>query len=188
MNLSVFNPYTIIAQSEIDYLFSLCVEMPKIGDIIVAGTWKGGDIAMFLHCTDRKVIAVDSFQGVSKPCDKDGDELSEGKIMASISEFMHTQEMLKTDISRLSIYPIFIDKESIKEVKTDNIAILWLDLDLYEPTKVCLEYFVPKLLPGGICVVHDYALSITPGVKRACDELGLQFEYASGGIYRLVRQ
>lgn len=45
-----------------------------------------------------------------------------------------------------------------------------IDFDLYEPTKSALETIWPRLVPGGITMVHDYGCLGFPGVKIAVDE------------------
>jgi O-methyltransferase len=51
-----------------------------------------------------------------------------------------------------------------------------LDADLYEPIKAGLELFWPRMVPGGIILVHDY-LHGFPGARKAvdefCDPLGI---------------
>jgi hypothetical protein len=48
-----------------------------------------------------------------------------------------------------------------------SICLLRLDGDLYESTKVCLEYLYPKVAKGGYVIIDDYAL---PGCKKAVHE------------------
>ncbi len=48
-----------------------------------------------------------------------------------------------------------------------NIALLRLDGDLYESTKVCLEHLYPLVNPGGIIVIDDWCLK---GCRMACEE------------------
>jgi len=48
-------------------------------------------------------------------------------------------------------------------------ALVNLDADLYNPTKAGLEYFYPRLSPGGVIFIHDYTHK-WPGIKRATDE------------------
>ena len=50
----------------------------------------------------------------------------------------------------------------------ESICFLRLDGDLYESTKVCLEYLYPKISKGGYIVIDDYQ-SLT-GCKKAVDE------------------
>ncbi|HSD42676.1 MAG TPA: TylF/MycF/NovP-related O-methyltransferase [Burkholderiales bacterium] len=46
-----------------------------------------------------------------------------------------------------------------------------LDVDLYAPTRACLEYFLPRLVSGGVVVCDDYGSSAFPGAARAWDEV-----------------
>lgn len=49
-------------------------------------------------------------------------------------------------------------------------GLLHIDVDLYQPTLDCLEYFEPRLVVGGIIVVDDYEAPSCPGVHRAVHE------------------
>lgn len=49
-----------------------------------------------------------------------------------------------------------------------RIALLNLDIDLYEPSKVVLEHFAPLMSPGGIIICDDY--NVFPGETKAVDE------------------
>jgi len=42
------------------------------------------------------------------------------------------------------------------------------DVDIYESSKAVLEFFYPRMLPGGIIVTHDFASA--RGVNRAFTE------------------
>lgn len=48
-------------------------------------------------------------------------------------------------------------------------SLVNLDADLYNPTKAGLEFFYPRLLPGGVIIIHDYTYK-WPGIKKAVDE------------------
>ena len=45
-----------------------------------------------------------------------------------------------------------------------------IDFDLYQPIKTALERLWPRIVPGGVCVVHDYGCQGFPGAKMAVDE------------------
>ncbi len=45
-----------------------------------------------------------------------------------------------------------------------------LDADLYAPIKAGLQFFYPRLVPGGVIFVHDYFNPGCPGVKQAIEE------------------
>ena len=66
----------------------------------------------------------------------------------------------------LSAYP---------ELSNIRYSLVHLDVDLYESTLKGLEYFFPRLNPGGKLISHNYNLKQsdggdTPGVKQAFDE------------------
>jgi O-methyltransferase len=42
-----------------------------------------------------------------------------------------------------------------------------VDVDLYEPTRACLEYFYPRMAAGGIILCDDYGTPAFPGARRA---------------------
>lgn len=49
-----------------------------------------------------------------------------------------------------------------------QIALLHVDVDLYEPSVVILEELFPRLAPGGVLMLDDYGTF--PGETRAVDE------------------
>lgn len=51
-----------------------------------------------------------------------------------------------------------------------SFVLVHLDCDLYAPMKAGLEYFYPRLVPGGFLIIHDYLSLYWPGAKKAVDE------------------
>lgn len=51
-----------------------------------------------------------------------------------------------------------------------RVAFLFLDLDLYAPTKTCLELLWDKVVPGGVVILDEYGLAEFPGESKAVDE------------------
>ena len=58
--------------------------------------------------------------------------------------------------------------EYLKQHPETKAALIHIDVDVYEPTKVILELLFDKLVPGGLLVLDDYA--IVAGETRAVDE------------------
>ena len=60
--------------------------------------------------------------------------------------------------------------ERFPDVADERFACVHIDVDLYEPTRDALEFFWPRLTPGGAIVSDEYGLATCPGVTRAFDE------------------
>jgi hypothetical protein len=54
-------------------------------------------------------------------------------------------------------------------VRDKKFSFVNLDVDTYASTRDSLEFFYPRLLPGGILMSHDYAQA--EGVRKAFDEV-----------------
>ena len=52
----------------------------------------------------------------------------------------------------------------------DTFCFVNLDFDLYQPTLAGLEFFVQKMVPGGVILVDDYFARGYKGVKHAVTE------------------
>lgn len=59
---------------------------------------------------------------------------------------------------------------SLPHLGESKYRLVHIDTDLYRPTIACLEYFGPRLSPGGVFVLDDYASGKCPGVRTAAVE------------------
>ena len=59
--------------------------------------------------------------------------------------------------------------DSAKGLRENNYALVNMDADLYNPTKAGLEYFYPRISPGGVIMIHDYNEK-WEGLMKAVDE------------------
>jgi predicted O-methyltransferase YrrM len=57
-------------------------------------------------------------------------------------------------------------------------GLVHLDVDVYPITRYCLDFFGPRLVPGGVIVMDDYGTTTCEGVKKAMDE----FREANAGF------
>jgi hypothetical protein len=49
-----------------------------------------------------------------------------------------------------------------------KISLLNLDVDIYEPSKIILEYLYPRIVKGGVILLDDYG--VVAGETKAVDE------------------
>ncbi len=117
----------------------------------------------------RTIRLFDTFEGFS-PADIKT-EANEGYSGAALGDFQDTSidrvmaRMPHPD--RVSVHPgLFPD--SLKGLE-DQFAFVSLDVDLFEPTLAGLEYFYPRLSPGGFIFIHDYNNKRYSGVRHAVD-------------------
>lgn len=151
---------------------SLVSKLP--GAVIECGVWRGLSLLLLCKSLERyqsnflgeMLFAVDSFEGLSEPSSSDGIFVKGKK-----GDFSESIENVR---ARLVSYPnITFLKGWIPDIlqKLDNqkYRLVHLDLDLVEPTLGALDYFLPKMVTGGIIICDDYGSVAWPETKIALD-------------------
>lgn len=129
----------------------------------------------------RRIVGFDTFTGFTKIHEKDKgkknlDYIVEGGL--STNAYEDVQENVRLyDINRpLGHIPrvelvVGDAAETIPKYVQSNqhlvIAMLYLDFDLYEPTKVALENFLPRMPKGAILAFDELNQSAWPGESQA---------------------
>ncbi len=161
-------------------LFSMTKKIP--GEIVECGVFKGTSLirlATFRELFNKKrkkIIGFDTF-GKFPSADFSRDTKLRKKFVQqsgnqsiSVSQLekilkqkkiSKNIELVKGDITKT--VPKFLERYPKLE-----ISLLNLDVDLYEPSKIILEYFYPKLTKGGIIILDDYG--VFPGETKAVNE------------------
>lgn len=141
------------------------------GDFAELGVYKG-ESARLLHLmdTDRNFHLFDTFEGFTRTDLKP--ETGEAATY-SISSFADTSrdKVLKYiggDRNKLIIHSGYFPQLT-QELENVNYALVNIDADLYNPTIAGLEYFYPRLVPGGVIFIHDYNYK-WEGLMKAVDE------------------
>ena len=57
--------------------------------------------------------------------------------------------------------------ERFREVESLRFSFVHVDVDLEQPTRDSLEFFYPRLSPGGVLLCDDYGSSLCPGATSA---------------------
>ena len=68
--------------------------------------------------------------------------------------------------------------DTLHAVTPGPVGILHVDADWYASTKLCLDRFLPDMMPGGLVIVDDY--HHWPGCKLAVNELGVKINEMDG--------
>lgn len=136
----------------------------------------------------RKIIGFDTFEGFLELSESDlkGDSNLLHKGALAGSSFDNIQEAIRVyDMNRMvsHIPKVVAVKGDICEtaplyVKNNPhlvVSMLYLDLDLYEPTKKAIEVFIPRMPKGAIIVFDELNAGIFPGETQAViDTIGIK--------------
>lgn len=142
------------------------------GSFAELGVYKG-ETARILHYADpsRKLRLFDTFSGFRKE-----DLITEKGKAATYTErhFANTNVdkvlRLIEGNDNISVHPGNFS-DVIPTIEDDLYALVSIDADLYIPTRDGLEYFYPRLSPGGVILIHDFNHK-WEGVLKAVREFG----------------
>lgn len=161
------------------------------GDLVECGTFRGGATAMMAlaHMAShtqpvRRLHLFDSFQGLPEPrIEVDGAALAKslgrrtsGALVSvgwAACSLQEPKELLEERIkypTDLINYHVGWFQETLPVVgpSLGKIALLRLDGDWYDSTRVCLEHLYSKVVTGGVVVIDDYGHF--EGCRRAVNE------------------
>lgn len=157
------------------------------GVIVEVGVGSGQGLRLFMRLQEffsdkRQIYAFDSFQGFPRGSKYDSEKFnkySKAKYKLFTVPFVKSY-LLATGASEDQVSAVrfirgFIP-ESLQKFDHKPIALLNLDLDLYQPTIDALNFFWQYIVHGGIILLDDYDVDSTqkwPGVKKAVDEFCL---------------
>lgn len=150
------------------------------GEIVECGVLRGfsalmqGKIAAakLPDFTGHGIHLVDSFDGLSAPTEPDalgyrpGENNTPEFVYASEKGDMygpidHVRQVL-TDYPDMAFHQGWIP-EVLTSLPETNWKFVHIDVDLYEPTMACLNYFMPRLISGGCIVNDDFSSPLFPG-------------------------
>ena len=61
------------------------------------------------------------------------------------------------------------------QIREPEFCFAHLDVDLYNSFRDCLQFFMPRLVIGGVLLLDDYGFTSCPGAKKAVDECAEQY-------------
>lgn len=209
--------YTMTDPLRVDALFEAVQQLEATGidgDLVECGVYRGGcSMAMVMalrsmNSMDRRIWLYDTFEGMTRPTSDDV-RIHDGTDAAA--KFLETatgensSSWCAADLAtvrsnmRATGYPEELLRfvagpveETLRAGQVpDRIALLRLDTDWYESTKVELEVLYPRLVPGGVLIIDDY--NHWAGSRKAVDEYfstttrPILFPVGKGSIMGVVR-
>jgi O-methyltransferase len=149
------------------------------GCVIECGVWRGGMIAGIAEVLgpDRDYFLFDSFEGLPKAQRMDGESIAAWQRnigSATYFDNCRASEDEAQTAMRMAGVPRSVTvkgwfERTVPSFKPPSpIALLRLDGDLYESTKVCLESLYEHVAANGLIVIDDYGT--WEGCARAVNE------------------
>lgn len=184
-------PYTMVGYQRLSNVYDLAkkAEQEKLEGVFAeCGVWKGGCAAVMGFVAQktgfgRKIWMFDSFEGLPEPTEKDGKIAKDyasnkaGGNLKAIDKCVGPIE----DVKKIFFEKLRLDENNIiikkgwfqdtlpeSKEKIGKIALLRLDGDWYESTKVCLDNLYDDVIIGGYIILDDYGH--WEGARRALDE------------------
>jgi len=186
-SFSVYTPRQVISDFLVKYeLFKMVIDIP--GSIFEFGVFNGQGLFSFAQCSaimepnnlNRKIFGFDTFEGFQGIGEKD----SKGS-----SPFLNEGGFSVDSFARLNKASELFDKNrfighvnKIQLIKGDVlntldafleenphviVSLLYLDMDIYKPTKFALERLFERVPKGGIVAFDEINLKDYPGETLA---------------------
>lgn len=182
-------------QRAIDYICQFRIP----GEFVECGVWRGGSMRLAARKllqhgdTQRQLWLYDTFSGMTPPQSADVDfrgQTAEHLLRVDRPDdpqgvwCISDLEQVQTAVYG-SGYPAekfqFIAGDvcqTLRQSAPQSIALLRLDTDFYDSTRMELEVLYPRLAPGGILIIDDYGH--WQGCRQAVDEY---FSKLSSPVY-----
>jgi len=165
------------------------------GDVVECGVAWGESLSMLASLVrsgtmSRHIYGFDSWGGLPSPSKEDlastNSVAVEGRFAGKIGLVLSTLRRYGFDDADISeritlVKGLFSD--TLPHYPGRPIALLHIDVDIYQSYKECLQYLWPKVSVGGVVLFDEYHLDdIWPGAKKAVDEF---FQALAPGSARL---
>jgi O-methyltransferase len=171
------------------------------GDFIECGVWRGGQSALAARVFQaerdvRDIWLFDTFTGMTAPTEADADNLGAPAVgefernqvggdvnawcYASLAEVRNTMKETGYPSDKLHFVKGPVETTLRTASLPEHIAVLRLDTDWYESTKVEMEILYPRLVRGGVLMIDDYGH--WAGSRQAVDEY-----FASQNVFPLLQ-
>lgn len=161
-------------------LYKMVKDVP--GEIVECGVFKGASLARFAafrdllsHSASKRLIGFDIF-GKFPATEFEADQAKRKLFIDNAGENSISVEQLEEVFERKNIRNYELVKGDITKTVPDyvdkhpelKIALLNLDVDIYEPSVSILEHLYPRIAKGGVLVLDDYG--VFPGETKAVDD------------------
>ncbi len=131
------------------------------GAMAEVGVYRGASARLICQAKgDRLLRLFDTFEGLPQSSKEDRGIHKKSQYACSLEDVQAYVAGFENVTFHKGLFP-----DSARGIEESQYSFCHFDVDLYEGTKACLEYFYPRMIPGGIMISHDYGL--LAGVEQA---------------------
>ena len=156
----------LLPDNEAYQVFMLTKRTDKIqGDIAEVGVYWGGSAKLICEAKGGKALHLfDTFSGLPSLSEKDDrNQFQQGDFAAPFKEVKNYLKHYPQVYFYQGLFPL-----TVSAVVDKRFSFVHIDVDIYQSTLDCLEFFYPRMTSGGIILVHDFLSS--SGVREVLTE------------------
>jgi hypothetical protein len=180
--------------------FNLVKDLP--GDIVEIGVFKGSGVASFVKMLEiynnnsiKKVIGFDIFNpnnaSIILNSYDNVDKTNMNIVYSRVNESDRTLENVNNNLQKMGIKDKYLLIEGdvastlpkfIDENRGFRISLLYIDVDIEEPTYNSLKFLWDRIVPGGIIVFDEYEyhkFSESSGADKFFKEYNIKYKIYS---------
>ncbi|MGH7933661.1 MAG: TylF/MycF/NovP-related O-methyltransferase [Candidatus Binataceae bacterium] len=168
---------SLLTGNEAFFLYSVA-RAQSVFDSAMAevGVFEGSSARIICEAKrERPLHLFDTFAGMPEPSERESHYLKRGQYSASL---MRVRSLLRP-YSAVHIHPGLFPASAVR-VNETRFSFVHIDVDLYSSTLATLEFFYPRMIPGGVILTHDY--STLPGVAQGFSDF---FSNMPGAVIEL---
>lgn len=161
--------YTAVDDNRLKIIYDKVLDTKNLGGYMAeVGVYQGGS-AKLIALTDpsRILFACDTFKGLPEPTSMDLNTIhKKGDFDNTSVELLYERLHLPNVQIVEGLFPNRMQIPMINGL----YSFVHIDVDLYQSTLDCLNFFYNRMTKGGIIVCDDYEWKDTPGVTIAFDK------------------
>ncbi len=135
------------------------------GGVAELGVYRGGSAKLIRHYATGTLHLFDTFAGIPETDSEAGGHKA--------GDFPSDADAVQAYVGDAVLH---VGKFPATALELARYRFVHVDADTYQSTKAAIEYFVPRMTPGGRIVFDDYGWENCPGVMKAIQEAKLKPE------------
>lgn len=163
-----------LSKIELMNLYCLINSIKKLkGDVVEVGVHKGGSAKLIKeYLGNKKLYLFDTFEGLPETTKEDSQVFEKGDFedtnLDKVVKYIGVCSEISGLPDRNIIFHEGMFQDTCNLIKDNKFSFIHLDVDLYDSTLFCLDFFYSRMESGAILITHNYTDLL--GVRKAMDE------------------